>query len=250
MSKRRSHPFIQRTRQSGKKSPPFQPPTVEYLLETAGSLTFIGGRFNTGTDVNSETQSFPALYLAIDKNTALQETLGQSKVKPCKISAIELALINPQSQVIVSVSGELEKVFDLRKPKTLKPFVELIKGFKFSKALLASAKLLGLPEPEIVRQPEQLLNTLLGDWRNSPTVSDVPANAQIFGHLVYQAGIEGILYPSRLTGKECLAVFPHNFAVTSSYITLDDEPPHEKIPRRIDSANWRVCDLPPQDLID
>lgn len=38
-------------------------------LSTLGSLAFIGGRFNTGKDVNSEVPSFPALYLAIDKDT-------------------------------------------------------------------------------------------------------------------------------------------------------------------------------------
>jgi hypothetical protein len=91
---------------------------------------------------------------------------------------------------------------------------------------------------------------LTKDWRVSPVHGDVPANSQIFGALIYQAGIEGILYPSTLTGKECLAIFPNNFAVTSSYIQLDDEPPHAKVERRIDSNNWRVCALSPQELIE
>jgi len=46
-------------------------------FSTAGSIINIGGRFNTGKDVNSEAQVFPALYLASNKDTALQEHLGQ-----------------------------------------------------------------------------------------------------------------------------------------------------------------------------
>ncbi|MHB8391284.1 MAG: RES family NAD+ phosphorylase [Acidobacteriaceae bacterium] len=67
---------------------------------------------------------------------------------------------------------------------------------------------------------------------------------------MHQAGIEGILYPSKRSGKECLAIFPDNFAMTSSYIQLDDEPPHARVERRIDSNNWRVCTLSPQELIE
>ncbi|HSW69228.1 MAG TPA: RES family NAD+ phosphorylase [Gammaproteobacteria bacterium] len=46
-------------------------------FSTMGSLVYIGGRFNTGVGVNQEVPSFPALYLAQDKDTALQEHLGQ-----------------------------------------------------------------------------------------------------------------------------------------------------------------------------
>ena len=129
--------------------------------------------------------------------------------------------------------------------------VELTKGFKLSPVLKESAKRLGLPKPTIAQRSQDLLDTLLREeWRMSPTVGDVPANSQIFGHLIYQAGVEGILYPSRLTRKDCLAIFPNNFAVTSSYITLDDEPPHAGVPRRIDSTNWRVCERFAKELIE
>lgn len=220
-------------------------------LSTTGSLTFIGGRFNAGIDINSAISSFPALYLAVDKDTALQETLGQMKVKDDRLSARDLALINPQSEVIVSVSGKLEKVFSLRVASNLNTFVELTKSFKLSPALKESAKHLGLPRPRIVKHSKDLLDTLLlEDWRKAPMIGDVPSNSQIFGQLIYQAGIEGILYPSSHTGKDCLAIFPNNFAVTSSYITLEDEPPHTSVPRRIDSTNWRVCELSAKELIE
>lgn len=213
-------------------------------LSTVGSLSYIGNRFNTGKDVNSAVPNFPALYLASDKDTALQETLGQIEVKNSSLSARELALTNSQSEVIVSVSGELEKVFDLRSADSLEGFVELIKNFKLSKALEESAKFLGLAKPDLVKRADQLLETLLAaDWQKAPSQFDVPSNSQIFGHLIYQAGIEGILYPSKLTGKDCLVIFIHNFLGSSSYLAFDDEPPHPDVPRRIDSDNWRICDL-------
>lgn len=229
--------------------------TVKYKyslhpLSTVGSLKFIGGRFNAGVDINPEISSFPALYIASDKDTALQETLGQMAEKGSPLSAQELALTNPDSIAVVSVSGELEKVFDLRAAKHLDAFVDMTKGFKLSAALKASARSLKLAAPSVAERSKDLLETLLTkDWRASPVHGDVPANSQIFGALIYQAGIEGILYPSTRTGKECLAIFPNNFAVTSSYIELDDEPPHAKVERRIDSNNWRVCALSPQELI-
>ena len=105
-------------------------------LSTKGSLTNIGNRFNTGIEVNSEVPSFPALYIAYDKDTALQETLGQVKIENSSLSARELALTNPQSEVVVSVSGSLEKIFDLTNSDTLKKFVKLIKNFKLSGSLI------------------------------------------------------------------------------------------------------------------
>lgn len=220
-------------------------------FSTVGSLTFIGGRFNTGEDVNLEVPSFPALYIACDKDTALQETLGQIKIENKPFTPIERALTNPQSEVIVSVSGQLEKVIDLRSTECLKGFVALIKNFKISDALKDSAKNLGLDSPDVVTTPTLLLDTLLAEnWRVNPSDFDVPANPQIFGHLAYQAGIEGILYPSKFTGKDCLAIFPHNFVASSSFVKLDDDVPHEKVPAQIDSSNWRVCDLSPKELID
>ena len=46
-------------------------------FSTVGSLSDPGGRFNIG-DLNSNIPKFPALYVAVNKETALQEALGQS----------------------------------------------------------------------------------------------------------------------------------------------------------------------------
>jgi hypothetical protein len=71
---------------------------------------------------------------------------------------------------------------------------------------------------------------------------DVPTNPQIFGHLVFRAGIEGILYPSVQTKKDCLVVFPNNFALTSSFVELDHPPPSKEVTTRIDRTNWWECE--------
>ena len=73
---------------------------------------------------------------------------------------------------------------------------------------------------------------------------DVPTTSQIFGQLVVEAGIEGILYSSKFTNKNCLAVFPQNFDETSgSFIQLDDETPAGVTIPRLDARVWKEFDV-------
>jgi hypothetical protein len=214
-------------------------------LSTVGSASDIGGRFNMGEDVNPNLPQFPALYLAADKDTALQETLGQVPVEKSELSPRELALTNPQSETIVSVSGRLEQVVDVGKIASLRRFVDLIRGFKLSRDVLKLARYLGIGEPEMVTTPSLLSKTLLEEnWRALPRLFDVPSNSQIFGLLVFTAGIEGIIYPSKLTGQECMCIFPRNFAGTSSFVEIDDPAPDGVSATRLDDSNWWVSELP------
>ena len=209
-------------------------------LRVRGSIKDLGGRFNFGEDINLNIMSFPALYLASDKDTALQETLGQSEVGESELSAHDLALMNPQSESIVSVSGQLERIIDIREADSLEQVANLLGKFQLSSMLVEQANHLGEEPPEIVRTPGALRKSLLEKrWRVSPRLFDVPSNSQIFGHLVMQAGIDGILYPSALTGKDCLAVFPCNLERTTSFIQLDDPGPPGAAPTRLDGSNWR-----------
>ena len=75
-----------------------------------------------------------------------------------------------------------------------------------------------------------------------PMDFDVPSNSQIFGQMVRAAGISSILYNSNITQKECIVIFPTNFKNSSSFIELIDEPPNQKIPRRIDNSNFNICE--------
>lgn len=220
-------------------------------LSTVGSLTYIGGRFNIGKNVNSEIPFFSGLYLAEDKDTALQEHLGQHAVsKSSPLNAREIALSNPTSETIVSVSGKIDRVFDLTTVDNLKDFIRLIRGFYFSKNLIERAKKLNISPQGIVKTPLQLVDSLMSNnWREMPSLYDVASNSQIFGHLVYLAGIEGILYPSKFTKKPCLILFPGNFQNTDSVIWLDDDVPHPKVPNRLDRSNWRMSELSTEEIL-
>lgn len=96
-----------------------------------------GGRFNMGeiealsppelTPTHllgfSSFPMFSALYFAKDKDTALQETLGQRPVsKNSALTPQEIALTHPQSQTIVSVSGIVEIVIDICRATSLELF--------------------------------------------------------------------------------------------------------------------------------
>lgn len=220
-------------------------------LCTIGSTRFAGGRFNYGEDINAELSSFPALYIAIDKDTALQEHLGQNENNTTPgLSPREAALTNPISETTVSISGKLDKIFDLTCSDNLSAFIKLIKKFKLPYQLIKQAEKLNINKSKIISTKAKLHADLLNpNWREKPVRYDIPANSQIFGHLVYIAGIEGILYPSKLTRKNCLAIFTHNFNQSDSWIQLDDEAPDKLVPKKIDEANWRLCDLNHDDII-
>jgi hypothetical protein len=189
--------------------------------------------------------------LAEDKDTALQEHLGQEPLgsSSVQLSSREIALTNPCSETIVSISGKLDKVFDFTNTNNLTEFVGLLTEFTVSKKLINQAKRLKITPPQLVKNTDNLIQTVLEDnWRLHPSLYDVPANSQIFGHLVFSAGIEGILYPSKFTQKACLAIFPQNFVGTDSCLFLDDELPHPDVPRKLDASNWRISELSPSEI--
>lgn len=213
-------------------------------LCTIGSISFIGARFNSGKDINSQLPEFQCLYLTIDKDTALQETLGQEPVRDCKLSPRELALSNPEPETIVSVSGRLDKIIDLRKSKNIKKLVVVFKTFTLSKELKKLAKEISTEEPQVIKNEKALLETILEkNWRDKPVNFDIPSNSQIFGYLAFLAGIDGIIYPSKMTGKDCLAVFVRNFENGESFIELDGDLPDAKVPKKLDANSWRLSEL-------
>lgn len=80
-------------------------------LSPKGSLIEPGGRFNI-PDVNpDQIPPFPALYIAENKETTLQEA-GQQKKLSSNLSPLDLALalIRKDSISIVAVNGKLESI--------------------------------------------------------------------------------------------------------------------------------------------
>jgi len=206
-------------------------------LSAKGSLVDPGGRFNIGEIDPTRYPVFPALYIASNKGTAMAEALGREK-NAGSLSPEEVALTKPDSIAVLSVSGKLESILDIRERGNLAPLVNLTKNFKLSKSLVLRARKLHFPLRVITTAKE--LGSVLEqrDWRNWPMVFDVPSTCQVFGALVMNAGIEGILYNSAITGKECIAIFPQNFLNSSSFLQLDDAVPSEKVQRRVDSSNF------------
>jgi len=206
-------------------------------LSTRGSVTDPGGRFNVGQIDPARYPVFPALYIASDKGTALAEVLGREQ-NTGSLTPEELALTKPDSITAVSVSGKLESVLEIRERGNLLPFVNLIKGFKVSKSLVLKARKLRFLL-DLVKTPKVLGDVLeQRNWREWPMLYDVPSTCQVFGGIVMNAGIEGILYNSAITQRECLAIFPQNFLNSSSFLELDDEPPSAEVQRRVDSTNF------------
>jgi hypothetical protein len=182
-------------------------------LSTVGSLVDPGGRFNIG-DIKPQFTQFPALYIASDKMTALQELLSQNVKEGTdqEKQAFDFALTSTASVTNLSVSGVLNAVIDLNKGNELQNFVDLIKNFKIPDHLKESAKKINLPSVDLVTSVSILVTALLDpNWRANPMQFDVPATSQIFGQLAMEAGIEGIVYPSKFSGKDCLVIFPQNF---------------------------------------
>jgi len=204
-------------------------------LSLKGSLNDPGGRFNIGAIDTARFPPFPALYLASDKNTALHELLGQVSGKEnSELTPFEIALTAPDSVTIVRVNGELEQVLDLTAEGILRDFLKLIKKFQLSRSLVQKAKQLKIPF-ELIRTEKKLLESLLTpNWRTFPMLYDVPANPQIFGQIAMSAGIEGILYPSKLSKQPCLAMFPQTFKGTSSFVELTGELPEQVSCRKLD----------------
>lgn len=200
-------------------------------LSAKGSIVDpAGGRFNIGDIDQTRLPRFPALYLAEDRETAYKEkfSLPDKLTKEYNgITAEQLVLTSNKSITIVCLKGKIKQVLDLRKSETLKKFFKLIKPITLPKKFLKRARHLNVFPMHEVKTLEELLKTIFApDWRVQPMIYDVPSNSQILGQIAHAAGIEGILYPSKISSKKsCLAVFPDNFENSPSYISIEDATP-------------------------
>ncbi len=211
-------------------------------LSPKGSLIEPGGRFNIPTMNPEQIPPFPALYIAENKETVLQEA-GQKEKAPKGLSALDLALVKKESISIVAVNGRLESIIDLHEPKRLQPFLNLIKKFSISQEIVRAAKEIEIAPPKIARSLHSFIDSLLEpNWRAWCMQFDIPANCQIFGQLVANAGIEGILYPSKFTKKKCLAIYPQNFDL-DSFVAIEGERP-EGADARLDVKTYLPHPIP------
>ena len=209
-------------------------------LSPAGSIVK-GGRFNIGNDINpSQFPPFPALYIAENYNTAYAEKFGvPESVKFDGLSGHELALRKPTSFSSVNILGKLNNLFDISKTANIREFVNIIKRFEIPTELKVLAKKLGMSPPYNLTEIAQLKQSLLlNNWRAWPVQMQLPANPQIFGRLIMEAGFEGIIYPSIKGKGKCIAIFPENLAGTDSYVELSDKAPDGVVHMKLDAGTW------------
>jgi hypothetical protein len=210
-------------------------------LSAMGSL-ILGGRFNIGNNINpSEFPPFSALYIAENYPTAYAEKFGILDTgERDGLSGFELALRKPSSFTSINISGRLNNLFDISNGRNFAKFLEIIKRFKMPYELKELAKKVRVKPPYLVTNFPLMKRALLAtDWQAMPAQYQIPANPQIFGRLIRDAGYEGIIYPSVRGHGKCVALFPENFSGSDSYLELSDEPPDGTICGRLDSQTWR-----------
>ena len=196
-------------------------------LSCFGSMKWLGGRFNYGVDIDSARfAAFPALYLAESFETGLREMQGLTREDDRGgLSASELNLCAKHGVAWVPIKGTVSNVFDLTKVSNLDGFAKAISTFKLSKAVRDTEKQIRVTPMRITGTPQELLGTFMAEnWREFPAVWNTPANPQLFGHLLTQAGFEGVLFSSTRTGEKNLAIFTRQFKNSASSISACNPP--------------------------
>ncbi len=215
--------------------------TYQYSLEPltcAGSLQGLGGRFNAGYELDTNTmRPWPALYLARDFETAFREKFQLASDDLVDgLSPQELSLEGAVSHTTVFVSGHLERVFDMSTFTSLMSVAKVLRKIKMPDEAVALAKQLkfGRKDAFMITTGPQLFNAVVKqNWRITPSQFGLPAPSHILGELIRDAGFEAILYPSSKGPGKCLAVFPGNLA-DASFVQLRDKAPSNATVIRLD----------------
>lgn len=198
-------------------------------LSAAGSLTFVGGRFNAGQDLDRNTlDPWPALYVAQDHPTAYREKfqlpLGQTVDG---LTPEELSLDAGKSHTTVVLSGKLTRIFNMLEAESLGPIARVLGRIQMpDRAEKIKRKLKIKPHDlRMITNGKQLFEMVaIHNWRVLPVQFGLPAPSQILAELIRAADFEAIAYPSSKGGGVCLAIFLDRLA-SGSYIELTDKAP-------------------------
>lgn len=197
-------------------------------LSTIGSvLKPYGNRFNIGgIEDTGKFQPFNALYIAQDDDAAHAEYFNVDAISPelGKVLSPEEVSLNKKSNYShYVVSGMLEEVVEIANAKPFEQFLSTINKINYSHSTTNLFKLHGLTPEVTIKSFRQLKSALLEPkWQIYPALYEIPSTSQIFGQLVFQAGIQGIVYPStKYPGKKCIVIYPENFKDNDSVVYLD-----------------------------
>lgn len=198
-------------------------------LSCAGSLTYIGGRFNPGIDLEPNTiEPWPALYLAQDFETAYREKFQRRHNEIVDgLSPQELALNEGGSHSTVLLKGQLTNLFDLTQFKSLNGVARELAKIKMPERAKQLKRKLKIPERDLTmtQTGRQLYEMAVNqNWRVLPVQFGLPSPSQILAELIHAAGFEGIVYASTKGLGYCIAVFPDQLKA-GSYVELLDAPP-------------------------
>lgn len=184
-------------------------------------------RLNYGNDLDTRFPRFPAFYIAENRATAHSEMFQLTTEPTGKLSAEEMNFQPSQSIAAYALAGTVHQVFDLTKPENLAPFLEMTKSFTISSEMRRMEKHNALAARQVAQTPEQLMQTLMDpDWRAYPMYADIPANSQVLGSLLQDAGFEAVLYDSvRRAGGRAMAIFPRCLSSSTSSIRVLGAPP-------------------------
>jgi hypothetical protein len=209
-------------------------------LSPAGSLLWVGGRFNVGREID-ETRfpSFPALYVAEDFETAFREYHGLAKDKLVEgLRADELSLEEAGSWVTLRLVGCIYNVFDLTKSSNLKGICRIFSKFNLSSRVRDLERKAKRQPTRLIRTPTELVDVMMSDdWRAWPVHFSVPANSQVFARFLVDAGFEGVLYRSAKGAKKCLAVFTRQMVNSNSHVGLHPDRPDNIENAELNSTN-------------
>ena len=209
-------------------------------LSAHGSI-IKGARFNIGNDLGSiGFKPFPVLYFAENEDTAKAEKFGTTKAAN-GLENNELALRTTPSYSAMRLKFEIHNVFDLTKANNLLKFTQIISTFQISDDLRKLATELGHKPPYLVSKPSQLKEVLLSNnWRYYPVQHEIPANSQLFGRILRDAGFDAVIYPSTKNPKyKNIGVFIENLEKSSSFVELQDEASSQVKITKLSTDTWK-----------
>lgn len=206
-------------------------------LSPTGSLV-VGGRFNVGDDIDkAEIKPFPALYIAEDEETAYREKFGGPSAVDDRtgMSGADLALRASSSYTCFVLQGQLDGVFDLTDKRNVEAFVEIIRKIRPPLSLIEMARRLQMKGQRSITKVDHLIDVLMMvNWREWPMQYGLPANSQVFGRLLLDAGFTGVVYRSTKGRKHCCAVFTDSLWNSDSLLEIRGRVPEGATLTRID----------------
>jgi hypothetical protein len=198
-------------------------------LSAAGSLTYIGGRYNPGIELDGCTfAAWPALYLGVDHATAYREKFQIEQGQKLEgLTGEELALNAGKSHTTVALRGKLSRVF----PFTASSLGPLAKEFAKIKMPLRAAQIMKKlkikpADLRMLTTGKQLYDVAaVHNWRVLPIQFGLPAPSHILAELIRAAGFEAISYQSSKSSGTCLAIFVDRLAQGSFIEVVGAVPP-------------------------